>query len=190
MNPSKIALFVLPVVWITTSCGPTLKVSTDYSRDTDFSGYKTYALFRAPDSMASVSRLNYDRIVHAVLAEMTGKGFLETDNQPDLLVNPVAILKNREWVSANSNYYGYGGYFRPYYWGDDYGGYAATSYDVEHYKEGSLIIDVVDAKTKKLLWQGIGNSKIDTDVRDPDQRIREAIDKIMVDFPPGNPSKY
>lgn len=184
-----LSLVALPALWMASSCGPSLKVSSDYDRNIDLHGYRTFALYKAPDSLITVSRLNRDRIIHAVTAEMTGKGFCEADSDPDLLVNPVAIVKNKVSVSANSNYYGYGGYYRPYAWGAGYGGYSATSSEVGQYKVGSLIIDVVDAKTKKLLWQGIGNSKIDTDVRDPDRRIRQAINKIMIDFPPGDSSK-
>ena len=184
-----LSFVTLSALWMASSCGPSLKVSSDYDRNANFAGYKTFALYKEPDSLVTISPLNHDRIMTAVSAEMTGKGFGQTESDPDLLVNPVAIVKNKVSVSANSNYYGYGGYYRPYSWGAGYGGYSTTSYDVEQYKEGSLIIDVLDAKTKKLLWQGTGNSKIDTDIRDPDQRIREAINKIMADFPPGNPSK-
>jgi hypothetical protein len=189
MNKTISTFIALPIVWMTWSCGPSLKVSSDYDRNADFSGYKTFALYSQPDSAVSVSQLNHQRIINAVTAEMTGKGFREADGEPDLLVNPVAIVRNKVSVSSNTNYYGYGGYYRPYAWGGGYGAASSTTYNVDQYKEGSLIIDVVDARTKKLLWQGIGNSKIDTDVRDPDQRIREAINKIMANFPPGATSK-
>ena len=159
MQPIKLVALVLPVLAMVSSCGPTLKVSSDYDRDVDFSGYKTYALSRDPDSLVSISRLNHDRILEAVKAEMAGKGFRETSADPDLLVDLVAIHRPR------------------------------TADDIEHYKEGSLIIAVVDSKTKKLLWQAIGNSKIDCNDRDADQWIREAINKIMIAFPPGDPSK-
>jgi hypothetical protein len=160
MKRSIVSFVALPMIWMSWSCGPSLKITSDYDRNTDFSGYKTFAIYNEPESPVFVSQLNHDRILHAVTAEMTGKGFQQTDGDPDLLVNPISIVKNKESAGL-----------------------------VRQYKVGSLIIDVVDAKTKKLLWQGVGNSKIDTDVRDPEQRIRQAINKIMADFPPGNSSK-
>jgi hypothetical protein len=64
-----------------------------------------------------------------------------------------------------------------------------TTYDVQHYKDGSLIIDVVDANSKKLLWQGIGNSEIDKPLKDPETTIPAAIGKIMASFPPSAAKK-
>ena len=40
--------------------------------------------------------------------------------------------------------------YRPYYWGGGMGGSSTTNYNVQHYKDGSLIIDVIDANSKSL----------------------------------------
>jgi hypothetical protein len=94
-------------------------------------------------------------------------------------------LKDKQSVSSNTNYYGYGGYYRPYGWGGGMGATGYTTYNVQEYKDGSVIIEVVDAKTKNLLWEGIGNKEIDKPIKDPDTKIPLAIQKIMESFPPG-----
>ena len=66
---------------------------------------------------------------------------------------------------------------------------STTSYSVDNYKDGSLIIDVVDAKTNKLIWQGTGNKEIDKPAKDPDTAIPKAISSIMSSFPPGKTKK-
>jgi hypothetical protein len=163
-------------------CSPTLQVRSDYDKRVDFSQYKAFELYNGTGN--TISSLNQDRILRSVRQEMQKKGFVEDSVFPDFLVNTSAIVRNGTEVSANTNYYGYGGLARPYYW--DAGMTSSyTTYDVTHYKEGSLIIDIVDVSTKKLVWQGVGNSRIDQSTKDADSRIAGAVNKILEDFPPG-----
>jgi hypothetical protein len=115
---------------------------------------------------------------------MTKKGFQENSSSPDLFVFSAAIFKDMQSVTANTNYYGYGGMYHPYYWG---GGMTSsnTTYSVQNYKDGSLIIDVVDVKTQKIVWEGVGNKEIDKPSKDPESAIKQAVASIMASFPPG-----
>jgi len=175
---------LLSLILLAWSCGPGLKVNSDYDKAADFKKYKTFAMYTPENINDAISQLNRDRVIAAIKSEMTKKGFQESTTSPELLVNAVAIFQDRASVTANSNNYGYGGVYRPYYWGVA-GASSTTTYDVRHYKDGSLIIDVIDAAAKKLIWQGTGNKEIDGPVKDPDKRIPEAIAMIMASFPPG-----
>ena len=186
LSGNRLALII--VVIMASSCESSLKVSSDFDKSINFGQYKTFAIYHDAKSSDAISQLNQDRIVNAIRSEMTKKGFTEAASSPDLFVNSVAILKDKTSVTANTNYYGYGGYYRPYYWGSGMSS-STTSYDVQHYKDGSLIIDVVDAKTQKLVWQGVGNKEIDGPIKDPDKKIPDAIASIMKDFPPGTKTK-
>ena len=53
-----------------------------------------------------------------------------------------------------------------------------TTYNVYDYKDGSLIIDIVAASNKQLLWQGTGNKEIDKPSKDPDHDIAEVVAKF------------
>ena len=53
----------------------------------------------------------------------------------------------------------------------------------------SLIVGIVDAKTKNLVWEGIGNKEIDSPAKDPEAAINDAITKIMAAYPPGAAKK-
>jgi hypothetical protein len=59
-----------------------------------------------------------------------------------------------------------------------------TSVATYHYKDGSLTIEMVDTKTTKMVWQGIGNKEIDRVSKDPDAAIKNGVTKIMASFPP------
>src|SRR5690349_19442060 len=122
------SLFILLLL----SCEPTLKVSNDFDKSVDFHQYKTFWLFEGDSLKNNVSELNRGSIINSIKNELSKKGFTEDHNKPDVLVNPVAIVKSKVSVSANTNYYGYGGYYRPYYYyGGGMGGASSTSYDVQ-----------------------------------------------------------
>ena len=175
-----IAVFVLMLA----SCGTTVNVSSDYDRANNFSDYKTFSVYDLKNKEGQVSSLNVDRIIKSIKAEMTKKGFTEVSANPDLKINAMTFLKDKQAVTANTNYYSYDGGYRSYgYWGAGVGG--STSYDTYNYKDGSLIIDIVDSKTNKMIWTGTGNAEIDKAPKNPDEFISGAVKKILAAFPPG-----
>lgn len=180
-NLSKTILGLF-IILFAASCGPSLKVTTDYDRNAVFSNYKSFSVYNLKTT-GSVSQINADRIVNAIKAEMTAKGLQEAGSNADLIINAVTVLKDKQSVSSTTNYYGYGGMYRPYgYWG---GGMATgnTTVSTYNYKDGSLIIDVVDNKTQKMIWQGTGNAEIDKAPKDPDAAIKNAVTKILESYP-------
>lgn len=172
---------------VATACGPTLKVTSDYDKSASFSGYGTFALYDPAGQQNPISQLNRERIESAVRNQMIAKGYAQSADTAaaDLLVNILTVTKEGKSVSANTDYYGYGGFYRPYYWGGGGMGMASsnTTFNVNKYIDGSLIVDVVDRKTRRLLWEGTGNSEIDGPLKDPDKQIPEAVAKIMASYP-------
>ena len=177
-------LFFLGGLFLLNACSSPLKVTSDFDKDVDFTKYKTFAMYPLQDKSGAISQLNQNRIIAAVKNQMVAKGFTENESNPDVLVNVVTYLKEKQQVTANTNYYGYGGYYRPYAWG---GGMASgtTTYSTYNYHDGTLMVDVVDAAKKQLVWQGVGNKEIDNPSKNPDERITNAVTKIMASFPPG-----
>ncbi len=116
-------LWLASLVVLIWSCEPSLKVSNDYDKSITFTQYKTFAMYGSADEHESISQLNHDRIVKAIRSELIKKGFQEAASSPDLLVHPVTIFKDKVAVSSSTDYYGYGGVYRPYYWGRRYGYY-------------------------------------------------------------------
>ncbi len=110
-------------------CSPSLKVTNDYDKSASFSQYKTFAIDTLRASK-SISELNMNRINNAVKTELTKKGLTESGT-PDLLVHLSAILNDKKSVSASTNYYGYGGFYRPYVWGGGMGATGYTTYNVQ-----------------------------------------------------------
>lgn len=166
-------------------CGPKLNVHAVYDKKTDFSKYHSFSLYGFTDKTGGISELNRNIITSSVKKEMVAHGYVENEKTPDVLVNMVAIVREKSKVS-NTNYYGYGGVYRPYYWGP---GNDTTDVTKVKYSEGSLIIDVIDASTKRLIWEGIGNSEIDIPLKKADDFIPEAVKKILASLPLAGKSK-
>jgi hypothetical protein len=179
-------LLALPAV-LMMSCKPTMSVSTDYDRSANFSTYKSFSLYYLVTNK-NVNQLNEQRIWNAIREEMKRKGYSENDRNPDLLVNAVSVVKNKQYLSVTSNSYGYGGVYRPYgYWGAGAGRSFGTGTVQEvNYKDGSLMIDVLDARTKKLIWEGTVSAEINKQPKNPEEAVQKAVSKVMSGFPAGN----
>jgi hypothetical protein len=72
-------------------------------------------------------------------------------------------------------------------WGFSYGrfarGYAGTGgrYDLNQYKEGTLLIDVFDAKTRDLVWRGSAVTEVGE--MPTEAKLKSAIDAIVARYP-------
>lgn len=169
------------LVIIISSCSTSLQINSDYDRKASFSSYKTFSLYNLK-AKGNVSQLNQDRIAASIRDEMKKKGFTETAGNPDLLVNAFTVLKNRTGISASTSYYGFGSAYRPYgYWVAP--GAAHTSVSTYDYKDGSMLIDVIDAKTNKMIWTGNASAEVYKRPKNAEEVINGVVAKIMVNFP-------
>ncbi|MCS6918032.1 MAG: DUF4136 domain-containing protein [Chitinophagales bacterium] len=111
-------------------------------------------------------------------AALESKG-LRPSNDPDLLVD--LIVRTKEKQSASATTYDMGGYYGRRYW---YGGSVRTTQvHVDNYTEGTLIIDLVDARKKELIWEGRGTAEV-TSSTVSEERVTDAVNRILSEFPP------
>lgn len=177
--------FLIGIAFFTLFACQSVKVTTDFDSKTDFSKIKTYAIYRLSDTGPGLSELNRNRILDAINTELQAKGLQENPSNPDVLINVTTIVEEKRQVTA-TNYYSHGGIYRPYYWGPRYG---QTQINVSELREGSLIIDIVDAASRHLIWEGIGNKEIDLPMNNGDKVIPQAVKAILEKFPPKANSK-
>lgn len=161
---------------LVSSCS-SVSVNSDYDKNVDFAPYKTFAFHKAGVDKADISDLDKKRILRSIDEVMTTKGFAKNDN-PDLLI--AFFTKEREQVDVsqyNAGWgYGWGFGWNPYVWG------GRTS--VSSYTEGTLYIDIIDAKKKELIWQGEGKGVLTKDTNKKDEKIKEFVSKILEQYPP------
>ena len=171
-----IKLLPLLLLFILSSCS-SVTVYSDFDKKVDFSPYKTFAFHKAGIDKVQISQLDKNRIINAIDVELTKKGMTKSDN-PDVLIN--FFTKERERVDVNQYSYGWGygwGYgWNPYLWGGQ--PFVSTS------TEGTLYIDLIDAKKKELIWQGEGVGYLTQNRSGKEARINEFVSKILLQYPP------
>ncbi|MCT4699922.1 DUF4136 domain-containing protein [Tenacibaculum haliotis] len=171
MKISKL-LFLPIIALIITSCSA-VKVTTDYDTKVDFNQYKTFAFYKKGIDKAAISDLDKKRIMRAVELELMAKGMTKSAT-PDILVS--LFTKSREKINISDNMYG--GFYYPYYYG-------MNRMSVSQHTEGTLFIDLLDAKKKELVWQGIGTGALRmSDVERKEARVKEFVNEIMAKYPP------
>ena len=161
----------------------TLSVSHDYDTSVDFAQYRSYDWMEKPGSAptgAAATTLGgglFDRRVRAAIeGELADRGLAQTDVDPDLLVVYHVGVEDRIRVTD------FGYHYSPYYWG-----FGGRDIDVHQYKQGTLIIDLVDAETKNLVWRGSGTKVLEQQQRSPEEaqrRTNEIVARIMASYPP------
>ncbi|WP_350287883.1 DUF4136 domain-containing protein [uncultured Croceitalea sp.] len=188
----KMRLFVLPVLALVflSSC-TSVRVLSDYDKNTNFSEYKTYAYYKTGIDKAQISDLDKKRILRAIDTEMASRGFVKSQD-PDLLVS--IFTKEREQVDVYNNNFGWGwggfgwgwGWGNPWAWGPGWGWGGGFGPDVSTKTEGSLYIDLIDNKNKELVWQGRGVGTLNNtkNIDKKEQRIKEFVSEILQAYPP------
>ncbi len=159
-----------------------ITVNSDYDSRAVFTQYKTYAFYKNGIDKAQISGLDKKRILHAIDNELTKKGMTKSEN-PDLLVN--IFTKEREQIDVNQFNmgwgYGWGWGWNPYLWGGN--SYVSSS------TQGTLYIDLIDAKKKELIWEGEGIGILTENRREKEKQINEFVAKILTQFPPTETKK-
>lgn len=172
----KKLLFPIFLLLIAASCA-SIRVSSDFDKNAQFSGYKTYAF--TPEALnLNIEELNRKRLITAVENEMSLKGFTKSDN-PDVLIDIKITGEQKQTATATSTGgYGYG--YR-YGWG---GGMTTVSYDT--YVEGTLFVEMIDAAKKELVWQGRGVRTLDPEAsaKKREQNINYSVKQIFTQYPP------
>src|SRR5690554_810471 len=171
----------LLLLFVFTSCS-TVRVATDYDKEVNFNQYRSFAFYKPGVDKAQISDLDKKRILRAIEENLQAKGMNKSEN-PDLLVS--IFTKEKERVDVYNNNFGYGWGWSPWYYGGYYGGTSVSSTP-----EGTLYIDLIDAKTNNLVWQGMGSADLVThNMERKEERIQEIVMKILAEYPPGSKKK-
>ena len=170
------------IILITLSSCSSVRVNADYDKKVSFTNFKSYAYLKSGIDKAEISDLDKKRILNAIDEIMPTKGLSKSEN-PDVLIS--IFTKERERVDVHQNYgfgwgvgwgWGMGWGWNPF-WGMGYSNVITTP-------EGTLFIDIIDAKTKELVWQGEGSGYLTKNTEKKDARIKEFVSKILEQYPP------
>lgn len=163
--------------------GPT--IHSDYDRSADFSAYRTYAFAsELGTDRAGYSTLITNHFKRAVGHELDMRGYRHDESDPDLLVNFfVSVGEQTDIRSTPSPTMGAGYYGYRY---GMYGAWPAYSTDISTvtYKVGTANVDVVDARRKQLVWEGVAEGRIrDEALENPGPAVDAVIAEVFATYP-------
>lgn len=181
LQHSKSALLILFAFTLLSSCASKPKVHALFDPAANFSKYQTYNF---ADKLTIDQGKEYDSFITrylkaAVNKEMALRGIRKSD-KPDLLVN--FHIKTKEKIRVHDNIH------TPSYYHYRYGyhPWAYYSYEsrVTQYTEGTLNIDLVDAKAKQLVWEGVAVGRVRQETTEDMQlRINSVVNQIFQQLP-------
>ena len=163
-----------------------VRVGADRSLKESINGYKTFgwtrnineipkdAIFIAPGGVYVFNNESTrEKIKKAIKFELNSKGFTESETNPDILV----VFRVNEQAGKLHTVNGY----EVYNGGLDTTRTAKNEEAVK-IKSGTLMINIVDAKTDKVAWQGYASGILNPDMVNNDVKVREAVALIFKKF--------
>ena len=172
-SPPKI-VNVVGVILLTAMASFAQQVKTDFDRDSDFGHYKTYSW----EKVQTQDPLWVDRIKEAVNSALAARGWTKVDSGGDVAL--IAVESTQDQQTLNTFYDGFGGGWR---W-RGFGGFGDSTTTVDTYKVGTLVIDLFDASTKKLIWRGSASDTLSDKSDKNIKTLDKAVQKMFDRFPP------
>jgi hypothetical protein len=177
------ALALAALAGCATSRGPDIRANQ--APDANFTAYSTFGF----PEQTGTDRGGYSTLVtsyfkSAVREQMEQRGYHYVDANPDLLVNFYAKVHERTEVRPDPSFsaaYGYYGY--------RYGLYSAWPfYDdavrTVTYPVGTANIDIVDARKKQMIWEGVAQGVVsDEDMDHPKESISRVVTQLFARYP-------
>lgn len=174
-------LILFTTTLLLTSCASII-ISSDYDTGVNFNNYGTYAFFKPGIDKVEISDLDKRRVLRALENTLTAKGFTASET-PDILVS--FHTKAEKNVRVTESYLGWGGPFYGPYGGWGWGWGFNRPYNVNTSTTGILYIDIIDAASKKLIWQGKGTGNLGKGTpQEREERIRGFVTEILAAYPP------
>lgn len=147
------------------------KVSSHPDAAVSYAGYKSFMMLRPAPSRpgADVTPTLIRQVRHDTERAFAAKGLAQSDTYADLLIlvhgGVAEKLEVQDWNLS------YGRFSRGF----------ADRQELNHYKQGSLFIDVFDAKTREMVWRGSIVAEVDK-MPEP-ERLTAAVDAIVARYP-------
>lgn len=185
-NSGKVSFFIMLAVLVYSSAFT--QVTVDYDRTADFSKYKTFSFAGwQADSDKILNDLDKRRLQDAFRAEFASRGMEIVTANADAVVTMFLVVNQKTSTTAYTDYHGNMGYPIRRGWGMGVGGMgygsATTTYNENDYQVGTLVVDIYDASTQKLIWQGTSQNTVQENASKREKKIPKNVKKLMKKYP-------
>ena len=180
MSSTRRAILVVACLVVMVASVVWAKAVFDYDPSVDFNQYATYGWLERENSVEHLLpdhlRMRLRRVTEEVLAEK-GLAPAPAPPQTDLLLtyylSTEMQLEIRHVGYSTMQPWGYG-YWPGYNWGYT---------EARQYPEGTLVLDIVDAQTRKLVWVGTLQREVRS-TNPSGKQVQKAVTKLLKNFPP------
>ena len=159
---------------VTVAAAVAQHVQTDFDHQAKFARYKTYSW----QAIKPANSLWDSRIENAVNTQLEAKGLSQIQEGGDIDI--VAIKTTQTQRTLQTFYDGMGGGWR---W-RGFGGFGESTTNEVDYKQGTLVIDMYDAKTKQLIWRGRAQDMLSDKPEKNEKKLDKGVAKMFKNFPP------
>jgi hypothetical protein len=151
-------------------------VTIDYDHSVNFLKFKTYTWDRVHATDPGVE----GRITIAVDRDMSGRYMSQASKNGDVTIAVVEATQDKKEYSDF-----YAGLNNPTWqrgWGS--GGFLDTAATLQDVPLDTLVMDIYDTKTQKLIWRGVVTEPVVKSAEKNDQTMDKAVNLLFAKFPP------
>jgi len=175
IGSSSVWAVVLMLAVAAAGCASVKEISVDWDREADFTHFKTFAF--SDEGMPFINEKGGVAVREMVVAELGTKGYREVEaEEADFMV----VLFPGQKAGMRVDWYSMG--YMPWWgvWGGGIG-VGARATDV---KIGTMMIDIVDARLKRMVWRGKVDIEMKEDIKGSIDRVMGSIEDVFKNFPP------
>lgn len=164
---AAVGLLALAAGCTTTS----IDVRRDQDPSADLRSYQTFAFYEdAPGGTPGYATLIGQRLKQATREQLERQDYVYSERNPDLKVALHLVVREKQEVRSAPGARGFHGYR----------GWVSTDIETVDYKQGTLAIDLVDAKRNALVWHGVAEGRLDAkSMEQPGPAIDAAVGQIL-----------
>jgi hypothetical protein len=148
------------------------KVVIDYNHKVDFSQYRTYSWLK----VEAGDPLWPERITSAIDSELADRGWSKVPDNGEASL--AAFASSHTQPRLETFYEGFDGWV----WRGLGDGFAVTT--VDSIPSGTLVVDIFDSTTKRLIWRGTASDALSDKPDKNEMKLERAAAEMFKHFPP------
>ena len=172
----KTMLPALALLLLTAACSPSYVANADWDRRVNLRDFSTFRFAELPPEKQQQldpilnNAFNQSRVEQAVAGQLRSRRFQMNEDTADLTLRFYTTVKSQQETRMMGNP-------NPWWWGINQNTYT------RNYDESTLIVEMYDARTNKLVWQGWAAGEQKSNKRNQDVIVGEKVARIFNEFP-------
>lgn len=163
------AFALLASLTLAAGCATKPDVRSDQEPGADLKAYRSFAFYE-PAQPGYLSLLER-HLRRATREQLERQHMVYDERSPELLVNYALQVTDRQELQSSHR-------------GARYRGWSADSIETVEYRQGTLLIDLVDARRQALVWRAVAEGRLDAQAaQNPGTTIDAVVGEMFTRFP-------